>query len=187
MIIYFEGFRCSGKTTLIENCNGDNIVRILRTLPKGKVDLTPVDFMRQDEQKCQLAFSQPKSKLVLVDRCYLSTVLYYTVMQEENPGFSAWPVYEWLIKNLGIKLYRPDLYIFLNTPIDVCLERIKQSRTLKPNDLWAKSPEKILYWYKRLFTVFEFGVPFYELDGEGDKGEVAIRFGSLLSQIVRNQ
>jgi thymidylate kinase len=180
VIVYFEGLRCSGKTTLIEAYNRSGVVRIMRLLPKVDRRLQETDFMKQDEQKCALASREAVDRLVLVDRCYLSTLLYNTVRQEDTPSFSAWPVYEWLIDHLGTTLKRPDMYVFIDTPIEICRTRAESSRRTIRDDLWLKYPQRMQELYWRLFEVFEHGTPIHVMDGRQDISSLMRELDKLL-------
>ncbi|MCA9379009.1 hypothetical protein KC640_01140, partial [Candidatus Dojkabacteria bacterium] len=119
----------------------------------------------------------------VIDRGYLSTLTFYSVL-EEVTGVSANPVYRWFISEIGNTLYRPDHYVFVDVPAEVSVERAKKAgRAIADNNMWLKFPDKINYWYKRMFAVFEPAAKVYRIDGTKSQLDVAEEFRSLLEML----
>lgn len=180
--VFMEGSSRSGKTTLLKSVEASDMAVIYKSWPP---DLTnpPIEFFLEcDEDKLHRAKIAPQH-LRLVDRGYLSTLTFYSVL-EEKVGISAQPVYRWVINEMGRKLYRPDHYIFVDVPPEVTRDRYrKHGGLVYENNMWIKFPERISYWYNRLLAAFEPATSVYRIDGSRDLNVVTEEFNDLLSQI----
>lgn len=124
MILALEGLPGSGKTTMAEyvhdRFNFKVVAELLGTIP----DNVPEDaYIANDVRKFKLATS---STHAVMDRSYLSTLAYnfaYDKCHSTNAfGDVATTIYG--LKEAG-KLQDPDLYILLNIPTRLSLQRQK--------------------------------------------------------------
>jgi len=143
----------------------------------------PIEFfLERDEDKLHRAKAAPQ-QLKLVDRGYLSTLTFYSVL-EEQVGISAQPVYRWVVNEMGRKLYHPDHYIFVDVPPEVTRKKYKSHGGLVyENNMWIKFPERISFWYNRLLAAYEPATSVYRIDGSRDLNLVMEEFNDLLSTI----
>lgn len=181
---FIEGPSCSGKTCLLKTVDEFKMAVILKNWPTN-ISNPPTDFfLERDEDKLQRA-KESRFPMRLVDRGYLSTLTFYSVLEEQE-GVSAAPVYRWFINEMGRNLYRPDSYIFVDVPAEVTLQRAKRSgRIMAENNMWFKHPDRINHWYGRLLCVFEPATRVYKIDGNRNLKLVEEEFKDLLSDLMK--
>jgi len=180
--IFMEGASRSGKTTLLNAIESPDVAIIYKNWPPNLENPTTEFFLERDEDKLLQAKNSSQS-LKLVDRGYLSTLTFYSVLEEQK-GISAQPVYKWFIKEMGRKLYRPDHYIFIDVPPEITLDRYnKKGGLVYENNMWVKFPQRIDYWYGRLLAAFEPATSVYHVDGNRDPNIVLEEFNDLLSKL----
>jgi len=164
-LIVVEGLSCSGKSTLVDYiASTNNCVRVARAIPQDLPNPTPEYFMRNDEAKYAVAKNCPG--LVLMDRGFLSTLVFYTVMEEVTPGFSGNKVKRWVEENLGKTIRRPDYYVYIDIPPEVSRERARQiGRPFDKRNLWMTHTERMKSQYEQYLRSLEADVPIIRLDG----------------------
>ena len=140
MFIAFEGIDGSGKTTLSkllhETLREKNIPsvwtyepyndRIREILKKDKLDPWSETFLfLADRREHVLKFIEPNLKKglwVVSDRFYLSTLAY----QGYGRGLPLEKLRE--LNRLAVQNCEPDLWVYIDIPIDVALERLKKRK-----------------------------------------------------------
>lgn len=171
MIVYVEGPTCSGKTSVIKGLAKLQSLLDLHVTVVQQVDVLQSDLedqilhMRRDEHKCLIAKQQPKSHLVLVDRSYLSTLVYNLTRAEVTVGYSAEPVVIWWLKELGTALTRPDVYLYIKADLNKCFLRAHRKRPQNSDNVWLHEMRRTVAWYERLFAGAESGIPVIQLNG----------------------
>jgi len=166
MIVYFEGICGVGKTTLIEKYPDKRTKKIPQFINCPGDLINDTVCMKNDELKSQLAFKN-RDKIVLVDRGYLSTLIYGLVRYQVTSHRERFDyLMEWLFLNLGSKLIRPDIYVWIDASNEVCMRRVEADNRFLPNSYWYKDVDQARFWYRVLFNTLEKGIPLYELDGE---------------------
>lgn len=184
-MVFFEGLSCSGKSTLLQTVASNRFASIFKQwLPNSQPTLE--FFLERDEDKLARARAVSGYEAVLVDRGYLSTLVFYQVLQEQR-GIPSVAVLNWFINNLGDKLYRPDFYVFVDVPPEVSLQRARKARNLDENNMWLHFPKRIQYWYERLYEVFESGTPKHHLDGTLPPDTLSTEFERLMSQLPKKE
>lgn len=168
-IAFLEGLSCSGKSTLLKSIASERYVPVYKDWSNPQSSLEY--FLNRDEDKLARAKQVSQNSIALVDRGYLSTITFYHVLQEQRQ-VPVYPVLQWFIENLGETLYRPDLYIFVDVEPEVSIKRAQTCRTNVDNNMWLHFPERIQYWYQKLYEVFEGGTPKYHLDGTKPTSEL---------------
>lgn len=182
--VFLEGSSRSGKTTLLKAIEAPDIAVIYKSWPSDLKDPPVEFFLERDEDKLSRAKNAPQS-LKLVDRGYLSTLTFYSVLEEQT-GISTQPVYRWFIKEMGYKLYRPNHYIFVDVPPEVTVDRYnKNGGLVYENNMWVKFPQRINYWYDRLLAAFEPATSIYRIDGNRNPNVVLEEFKDLLSMLKK--
>lgn len=180
--IFMEGASRSGKTTLLKAIESLDVEIIYKSWPPNLENPTTEFFLERDEDKLLRAKNSTKP-LKFVDRGYLSTLTFYSVLEEQK-GISAQPVYRWFIEEMGGKLYRPDHYIFIDVPPEVTLDRYNRNGGLVyENNMWVKFPKRINYWYDKLLAAFEPATSVFHIDGNRDPKVVLEEFNDLLSKL----
>jgi len=180
--IFLEGLSCSGKTCLLKTVRDLDVDIILKNWPTG-VKTPPLEFfLERDEDKLSRAKHSTKP-LRLIDRGYLSTLTFYSVLEEQE-GISAAPVYKWFINELGNKLYRPDHYLFIDVPAEVSIKRANScGRVVADNNMWLKFPNRIGFWYDKLLATYEPATSVFRIDGNRDLNVVTEEFNDLISDL----
>jgi len=182
--IFLEGASRSGKSTLLRAIEAPDVAAIYKSWPSDLKDPPIEFFLERDEDKLHRAKTAPQ-QLKLVDRGYLSTLTFYSVLEEQT-GISAQPVYRWIVNEMGRKLYRPDHYIFVDVPPEVTVNRYKRNGGLVyENNMWIKFPKRINYWYDRLLATFEPATSVYRVDGNRDPNLVLEEFRDLISMLKK--
>lgn len=186
MIICLEGLSCAGKTTLIKNYKKkhNEVFCLFKDLPINLDNPSPDVFLRHEERKSEVIKKHPSNQLLLVDRYYLSTLVFYTVLEEVNSSFSTHEIYKWLINKLGTTIKRPDCYIYVNISPELSLRRACDIRKNNNLNMWTYAPERIHYWYQRLFSVFEYNTEIYNLDATKDLNTVQQNFNKLIEELA---
>ena len=180
--VFLEGSSRSGKTTLLKAIEAPDTAIIYKNWPSDLKDPPIEFFLERDEDKLHRAKAAPQ-QLKLVNRGYLSTLTFYSVL-EEQVGISAQPVYRWVVNEMGRKLYHPDHYIFVDVPPEVTRKKYKSHGGLVyENNMWIKFPERISFWYNRLLAAYEPATSVYRIDGSRDLNLVMEEFNDLLSTI----
>ncbi len=164
-LIIFEGLSCAGKSTLVDHIASINrYICVARTIPRDLPNPTPEYFMRNDEVKYAAAKNCPG--IVLMDRGFLSTLVFYTVMEEVTPGFSGNKVKRWVEESLGKTIRRPDYYVYIDIPPEVSKERARQiGRPFDKRNLWMTHTERMKSQYEQYLGGLEADVPIIRLDG----------------------
>ena len=104
--------------------------------------------------------------IALMDRGYLSTLVFYTVMEEIRPGFSAQEVKRWVTESVGQTILKPDYYIFIDVPPAISQARAKaEGRPFDERNLWMTNTERMLSRYMEYFATLEKNVPVIRFDG----------------------
>ena len=164
-LIIFEGLSCAGKSTLIDHiASTSKCVSVARAIPRDLPNPTPEYFMRNDEVKYAAAKNCPG--IVLMNRGFLSMLVFYTVMEEVTPGFSGNKVKRWVEESLGKTLHRPDYYVYIDVPPEVSRERAKKAgRPFDKRNLWMTHTERMKSQYEQYLRTLEADVPLIRLDG----------------------
>ncbi len=111
---------------------------------------------------------------VICDRNYLSNFAY---QGEENLDFV-------INLNQTVRdLLKPDVHIFIDTPVDIALDRISKNRTNVDMFENKKSLEMIRDNYKKCFKWFENDENIIIIDGNRTENEVAEEIYSKVSKI----
>ena len=184
--IFLEGPSCSGKTCLLRAVENKDVDVILKNWP-ADLKSPPLEFfLERDEDKLIRARASIK-QLKLIDRGYLSTMTFYSVLEEQE-GISAEPVYEWFTREIGNKLYRPDHYIFVDIAPKVVIDRAKRAgRVFASNNMWFKFPERINFWYKKLLALYEPATSVIAIDGNRSQNIVTEEFNDLISDLRKEK
>lgn len=132
-------------------------------------DPTPEYFLANDMEKLKKA-ARVNGQVALLDRAYVSTLVFYTVLSEINPGFDVFPLYRWFFENVERNFSRPDHYFFVHIPPELSITRSRGIRPFNENNVWLKAPDRAVYWYERLFASLEKSVPLTILDGTKSVG-----------------
>ena len=166
MIVYFEGLSCAGKTTLIEAFPEAGTRKICKPFSRQSQRRDLEFFLKADEYKCIMARNSTEP-LVLVDRGYISTLVYFTVKHElSSDNQDKYMAYEWFIEKMGDgTLVRPDMYVFVDTPLQICKQRWQGTTRDTTDNVWVHAPERCLHWYRILFRSLEYRVPIHRIDG----------------------
>lgn len=166
MIIFFEGLSGAGKTTLIKEFKADNVIKIPEFINEPDELFDDYACMKNDIAKSELA-KKNRSEIVLVDRGYLSTLVYGLVRYKVTNGQERFDhIVDWLLKNLNSKLIRPDIYIWVDASNRVCLNRADSNKRILPQNFWYRDLDEARLCYRRLFNIIENDVPVYNFDGE---------------------
>ena len=165
-VVCFEGISCCGKSTLIDGlASPDRGIEVVRfQVPRDLKDPTPEYFLANDMEKLKKA-ARVNGQVALLDRAYVSTLVFYTVLSEINPGFDVFPLYRWFFENVERNFSRPDHYFFVHIPPELSITRSRGIRPFNENNVWLKAPDRAVYWYERLFASLEKSVPLTILDG----------------------
>jgi thymidylate kinase len=183
--IFFEGPSCSGKSTLLSTLDREICTPVFKDW--GKSPQSSVTFfLERDEDKLRRAKENTASPFTIVDRGYLSTLTYYQVLQEQK-GVPAHSTLQWFIEGLGSVLYRPDYYVFLTVPPEVTVQRATTARTVDESNMWIHFPDRILYWYERLYQAFDSKVPRFTIDGTLSPTNVQNTFYEIIQKIQKEQ
>lgn len=184
-VLIFEGLSCCGKTSLINELSSDHIVTpIIKGIPRDLISPTPKVFMGNDEAKFSAARNCPG--IALMDRGYLSTLVFYTVMEEKNPGFSAKDVKRWVAESIGQTIFKPDYYIFIDIPPEISRVRAQQEgRPFDQRNLWVNHTERMLACYWEYFTTLERDVPLIKLDGTMSMASVQKELESFIAKLKK--
>jgi thymidylate kinase len=164
-LIIFEGLSCSGKSSLIDRIASTlDCACIARSIPRDLPNPTPEYFMQNDELK--YAMVESCQGLVLMDRGFLSTLVFYTVMEEVKPGFVGNKVKKWVKDSLGKTIQRPDYYVYVDIPSEVSRERARNlGRPFDYRNLWMTHTEQMKKQYETYLGTLEINVPLFRLDG----------------------
>ncbi len=180
--VFMEGPSRSGKTTLLKAIKSPEVAVIYKIWPDDLVNPPIEFFLERDEDKLARARMTLESTK-LVDRGYLSTMVFYSVLEEQR-GISSLPVYKWFLNEIGKKLYRPDHYVFVDVPIEVTLDRYNRNGGLVyDNNMWVKYPDRIEYWYSRLLAAFEPSASVHRIDGNRPPAVVLEEFKDLIGTL----
>ena len=140
-LIIFEGIPGVGKTTLTKDIaqsfRGTRIGEIIteenHDIPtEGLVVDSQEYFFRNDERKYALARKAAPSALVVMDRSYLSTVVYNLCSNDPSRIAEALAWKEALEKSTT----EPTAYIYLRMHPDLCFSRKGRQRN-NSRDLWT--------------------------------------------------
>lgn len=166
MIIFFEGLSGAGKTILIKEFKTKNVIKIPEFINEPNELFDDYACMKNDIVKSELA-KQNRNEIVLVDRGYLSTLVYGLVRYKVTNGRERFDhIVYWLLKNLNSKLIRPDIYIWVDASNQVCLNRANLNKRVLPQNFWYKDLDEARLCYKRLFNTIEKDIPLYNINGE---------------------
>lgn len=163
-----EGLSCTGKSMLLERITESgnrSVATISKPVPHHMEHPVPEYFMKNDEAKFA-AVHGVKERVAIMDRGWLSTLVFYTVMEEENPDFPKGLVRRWVDGNLGKTIWYPDYHIFIDIPPEVSRERAKLAgRSFAAHNMWTMHPERARDTYEAI--LHEQGMPpVIRLDGE---------------------
>lgn len=127
-VIYFEGLPRTGKTTLttqIASLYPHLFISIAEIVHPGQNIATNWDsqffFMENDEMKYKMA--RESGKRCLVDRGHLSTVLYSHAYDKLVGDRDLTYVNQWYFGKILKHNMLPDLYVLLDAPPEVSLQR----------------------------------------------------------------
>lgn len=163
-LFVFEGLSCCGKTSLVKRLSRDGVGRgIIRKIPRGLRLPTPEIFMENDEAKFREAIQC--NGVALMDRGYLSTLVFYTVMEEMEPGFSTDKVKRWVAESIGKTIFKPDYYVFVEVPPDISKKRAYGIRPFDERNLWMTATDRMVFWYGQCFSTLEKDVSIIRVDG----------------------
>lgn len=172
MIIYFEGLSGVGKSSLIDQYpQAANIIKIPQFLEEPDNIFNDGACMLNDERKAALAKAN-RCKTVLVDRGYLSTLVYGIARAHATGGKESYAaILEWVLENMDGKLVRPDIYVFVDTDNQTCFDRALADNRVLPESYWYKDLDDLRFWYKKLFTTLEKDIPVYHINGNAPMSE----------------
>lgn len=183
--VFVEGPSCSGKSTILRGIESPTLLPIYKKWVSASI-FSRQYFLERDEDKLTRAQVAKESnryaEAVMVDRGYLSTLVFYHVLQEQR-GIPVYPVLEWFITNIGETLYRPDAYVFVDVPPSITLKRAQTARKVDDNNMWLLFPDRIQYWYEKLYVAFEAGIPRHSVDGTLPTELAAQKFKEALQAI----
>jgi thymidylate kinase len=189
MIVALEGLPGAGKTTLIE--------RLVRehgyaAVPEVLVEYIepengPVTFefekhfLKNDELKCRRAKDLNESKNVVMDKNYISTLAFNYAVTECHRGNTYDEVYRWYVQNQDI-LIKPDLYILLSIPIDLCFSR--KDRMPDATGFWNSEDflAKMKEFFDSKFMNIDSTVPKYKMNAEKPQDEIMNEILLILSK-----
>jgi thymidylate kinase len=186
MVIYFEGLSGVGKTTLINNYKSDNDLIIPEFIDKPKDIYSDKLCMLNDESKSKIAYNN-NSKLVLVDRSYISTLVYSLTREVLDKNYSSHPLILWLINNLNIKLHKPDLFIMVDAPNEVCIERATKEGRVDSRNFWYSDLDLSRSIYNQLFKVFMPDVKVFKLDGTKPQASNLQTLSEIIDENIINK
>lgn len=187
MIIYFEGLCGVGKSTLINNYSKKNTHKIPQFIKNPDELFDDYACMQNDELKSKQA-KENKDKVVLVDRGYLSTLVYGLVRYKVSNKVERFDhIAEWLLSNLDSTLVRPDIYIWIDAPNEVCMKRVIADSRLLPDSYWYKDIDAARFWYRKLFNTLEKEVPLYMLDGKLSITENINKLSEIIDENTTNK
>lgn len=175
MIIYFEGLSCSGKTSLINYLTKEfNNCISVPELPQDYYGQKKIstDFCRDnDQRKCVDALeADNEERLVLVDRSYVSTIVYEFIQFGSDCKNQYKDTLRWYFKNiLNKKLIKPHVYVYLSIDKETALERSKALNRFTTKFAWYINPQLGIDFYRAFFNFFEPEIPVIVIDGFQDE------------------
>ena len=183
-VVHVEGQSCAGKSTIIRKiCDHDsNFSSVVRSLEYGVSDPTQYLHMKHDERKFALAAAS-KTRITLIDRGYVSTLVYSLVRGETDSRFDPTPVLRWYLESIRRNFAPPDAYVFVDTPIEVCRQRARLQRSHSSHNVWLHHPERVAHWYKHLFAGVEQHIPLIVVDGTGGSDAAGLEVISRLGEL----
>jgi thymidylate kinase len=172
MIVHVEGLSGVGKTTLLTSLSSPNI----EIIPEFVFETDSINSqicMQNDELKCRLAKFSMK-ELIFLDRGYMSTLVYESTKEYvQNGVYDAKFVWEWYNSMLNKSLFMPDLYVYLNLPTDIILERFKKrGRNIIKDDYWISHPNIAKDFYFKFFKEIEPNIPVIVIENNEDMSEL---------------
>ena len=190
MIVYLERPTCCGKSTLAKILSSSGVLPgisvsvVAQSLVTGYDEVTQRRHMARDEQKCAEAKNRPGDQLILVDRSFISTVVYNLTRAEVAAKYDPTPILTWWLRGLGSTLIRPDAYMYFEADLDACVTRANSIRDASVHNLWTREARRISDWYDILFRGVESSVMVLRLDARGNIATVVERAVSMLAEAV---
>lgn len=117
-------------------------------------------YLRNEERKCKIADDESaKGKLVVADRNYNSTLAYNFAVTEAGIINSYDHVVSWYLCQIGKLLTTPDLYVFLDVPVEYALSR--KGRVPDKTKMWHNPDFLNLmgFYYLKIFPLVDPQVP----------------------------
>lgn len=174
MIIYFEGLSCAGKSTLINYLQeSSEFVLAIPELPLKLLNHKKIttSFCRlNDQRKCLKAKeSDQENRLTLVDRGYLSTIVYSYIQYQNKEDNEYLENLTWYMKNIhNGKLKKPHVYVYIYIDKETALQRSKQLNRFTKKFAWYIDPQSAIDCYSYFFKYIEPDVPLILIDGTQD-------------------
>ncbi len=170
MIIYFEGISCAGKSTIIDALKSKLPAAVsISELPDDyKKHKNLDDFCRyNDERKSRTAKKLSKeTPVVLVDRGYASTMVYNFIQYQLGLSSEYIKTLKWYVENIGRKLLKPDLYVYIKIKDKTAIKRAKSLNRFSKTIAWYNNPKIGSEFYESFFKMFEPEVPLIVIDGD---------------------
>lgn len=191
MIVFFEGVACAGKTSLIKRIRETSKKELfcIEELPNGyEISVDKNKFcMDNDENKCQSALKNTKNKIVLVDRGYLSTIVYNYIEYKFDISEEYFNTISWYFESIANrKLVKPDLYVYINLDKKTAIHRAKKLGRFAKGIAWFYGPKTANIYYKNFFKYFEPEIPILELSGNHQIDEMVKAFWVKIDELKKN-
>lgn len=178
-LVVLEGISGAGKTTLAkllkqrEN-NVDTVnIKISKLLENVEInnyiDYSNTKYYLLLENLKTIIFEDSKKDFVIYERYYLSSLAHAYAMSKMNGMKKNYEdILKWYKTNIGDKIVKPDVYILLEIPTKLSIDRIKnRDDNTIVNDVWIDTEYmEICENYKLKFiNKYEKEVPVYRIDG----------------------
>lgn len=180
-----EGHTCSGKSTTLKllEQKQHGVMTLETVVKRWPAEFQPsIDFfLKQDEDKYQRA-KQSQADIVLIDRGYLSTLVYYTVFEN---GRCKESVLRWIQEGYETgRLWRPDYYLHFDLEISKISERaLRGGRVIDANNVWYHQPQAVNSAYIHYFASLECDVPIFRIDTNQSPEAIAQEVWTFLTKL----
>ena len=191
MIIVLDGLPGAGKTTLVkrlvDECDFLEVPEMLVEYKDPEDGFITFDFetyfLKYDVLKCQKALElSKKSKNIVMDKNYLSTIAFNYAVTECKKGDSYDKVRSWFASHQEA-LIKPDCYFFLSIPVELSFAR--KQRKVGGTDFWGSEEllERMKDFFETKANSFDTDVPKYTIDTEGSQDQVLEKIRTILAGI----
>jgi len=150
MIIALEGLPCAGKSSILETLlESEAYTCIPEFIIDTGPEITTTMCQVNDMAKSQLAVLEQKNGHVIIDRSYLSTLVYtYAEGDKKYQEMEAW--YKSAVHR-GL-IIEPDVIIFSAVSASTCVERAKNIGRYSEAFAWFQESERAITMYNKLLS-----------------------------------
>lgn len=168
MVIHFEGLSGAGKTTILSFLEKKGYSIVPEFVLKHHNEINLEICKKNDITKCIIAKKLTKnSDFVLVDRGYMSTLVYETTKEQVLGDKYQSNIKSWYCENINLTLIKPDLYLYIDVSINKMKERIEKRNTVFiKEDYWLLHPNLIHENYMDFFKTVEPDIPVEKISNE---------------------